>query len=185
MSEYPYADTAAARLLQVGIQATIARQGTSLRQLGKRLGYKQPVVLSHMASGRVPIPIDRAPSLAGALEIDPHAFLAAVLDQRHPDVDWRAFAGRGTETGSTEHLMATQLTGGRAIDELTPGQRAVIREAAADPQAQRRWLSVHEVGVMEELRKLRPAMEREGLGVADRRAINDALRDRGLPRSAS
>ncbi|RYY28379.1 MAG: XRE family transcriptional regulator [Sphingomonadales bacterium] len=172
--DFPYLDTQAARMLASGIQRASVRDGISLRQLGKRLGYKQAVVLSHMASGRVPIPIDRAQDLATTLEVDPKMFLAAVLDQRHPDVDWALITGMHDTAGSTFHLAA-DLTGGRAVDELTPGQRAVMREVAADPQASRRWLSVHEVEAVEMLRELRPTMVREGLGPGDRRALRDAL----------
>lgn len=173
--DFPFADTPAARMLSSGLQQVKVRTGKSLRQVGKDLGYRQAVVLSHMASGRVPIPIDRVPSLAAGLEMDQQAFLAAVLRQRHPTVDW-ADAGGGAEGSDTTKLfMATDITAGRHIDELSPGQRAVIREAAADGKAERRWLTVHEVGAIELLRSLRPSLARNGLGRADHHAIESAL----------
>jgi transcriptional regulator with XRE-family HTH domain len=171
--DYPFADTMAQRLLAQGLQLVMARKGISLRQLGKELGYKQAVVLSHMASGRVPIPIDRAPILAEALEIDPRIFLAAVVQQRHPEVDWSLMkAGSGEDA---TFALATELTGGRPFEELNPGQRRVIREAAADSRAQSRWLTPHEVATVNLLRELRPGIAEHGLGTGDREALRAAL----------
>lgn len=171
--DFPFADTMAQRLLAQGLQLVMARKGVSLRQLGKELGYKQAVVLSHMASGRVPIPIDRAVLLAEALEIDPRVFLAAVVQQRHPEVDWSLMKD-GSKEGATFNL-ATELTGGRSLGELTPGQRRVIREAAADGMAQSRWLTPHEVAAVDLLRELRPGIAEHGLGQGDREALRAAL----------
>ena len=53
---YAYADSDAARMLASGLQRASEERGLSIRQLGKLLKYKQAVVLSHMATGRVPIP---------------------------------------------------------------------------------------------------------------------------------
>ena len=171
--DFPFVDTLATRLLAQGLQLAMARKGASLRKLGKALGYKQAVVLSHMASGRVPIPIDRAPVLADALEIDPRVFLAAVVEQRHPEVDWSLMkSGSGEQATFT---LATELTGGRSVDELTPGQRRVIREAAADAMAQSRWLTPHEVPAVNLLRELRPGIVEHGLGKGDREALRAAL----------
>lgn len=151
----------------------MARKGVSLRQLGKELGYKQAVALSHMASGRVPIPIDRAPLLAEALEIDPRIFLEAVLQQRHPEVDWSIMKAESEQ--ETTFALATEMTGGRSFEELNPGQRRVIREAAADSMAPNRWLTPHEVAAVNLLRELRPGIAEHGLGKADREALRAAL----------
>lgn len=56
---YQWADTAAAKMLLSGLERARDQMGLSVRQLAKSLGYKQAVVLSHMATGRAPIPIDR------------------------------------------------------------------------------------------------------------------------------
>lgn len=171
--DFPFADTLARRLLDQGLKLAMARKGVSLRQLGAELGYKQAVVLSHMASGRVPIPIDRAPVLAEALEIDPRTFLAAVVKQRHPEVDWSLMKAEPVDDAT--FTLATELTGGRSLDELNPGQRRVIREAAADSMAQSRWLTPHEVAAVNLLRELRPGILEHGLGKGDREALRAAL----------
>ncbi|AOW22837.1 hypothetical protein AVM11_11530 [Sphingomonas melonis TY] len=175
--DFPYVDTRATRMLAEALQRTMAEDGLSLRQLGKELGYKQAVVLSHMASGRVPIPVDRSASLARSLNIDPQAFLTAVLEQRHPDVDWTLLAPGESEDVHRFSMMA-DLTGGRAYDELTPGQRKVMREAAADNRAERRWLTPHEVSAIELLRTLRPAMVEHGLDQRDREMLRSTLTGR-------
>ena len=41
-----------------------------------------------MATGRVPIPIGRAPELARGLCIDERQFVLAVLAQRYPEENW-------------------------------------------------------------------------------------------------
>ena len=64
MSEHQYASTSAAQMLAHGLRSASQERGTSLREIGRRLKYKQPVVLSHMATGRVPIPLDRAAAIA-------------------------------------------------------------------------------------------------------------------------
>ena len=178
-ADFPFADTPAARILSSALEQMKARTGKSLRQVGKELGYRQAVVLSHMASGRVPIPIDRVPSLAAGLAVDEQAFLRAVLRQRHPNVEWAAPPDDQSASSSTSFLMAKELTAGRHINELNPGQRAVIREAAADGQAERRWLTVHEVAAIELLRSLRPSLKRDGLGSADQQALKRALETAG------
>lgn len=174
-TDFPLVDTTATRMLADGLRRAMIHRGLSLRQLGKELGYKQAVVLSHMASGRVPIPIDRSPALAQHLNIDPKAFLAAVLQQRHPDVDWSLLASYDLDAGVHHRSVPGDLTGGRTYDELTPGQRKVMREAAADNRAERRWLTPHEVSAIELLRAIRPEIVEHGLERSDREAVRAAL----------
>src|SRR4051794_35113776 len=88
--DYPLQGTRAQMMLEEAMKrAQVA--GRSQRQVAKDdLGYGSSVVLSHMTLGRVPIPIDRAEDIANALGMEPKAFLLAVLEQRHPDIDYRA-----------------------------------------------------------------------------------------------
>ncbi|WP_174297769.1 helix-turn-helix domain-containing protein [Sphingomonas bacterium] len=85
-SAYPRRDTSAATMLAAGFEQTTASRKISLRQLGKKLGYKQAVALSHMAKGRIPISIERATQLSEALGFDQGTFLMAILEQRYPMV---------------------------------------------------------------------------------------------------
>ena len=87
--EYPYADTVAARMLAEAFDAIRNKQSMSQRKLATKLGYRSSVPLSHMASGRVPIPVSRVTNLSVTLEIDEAALLLAVLDQRYPEIEFQ------------------------------------------------------------------------------------------------
>ena len=170
-----YRDTDAARMLADGIRRAAAERGLSQRDLAKLLGYKQSVVLSHMALGRVPIPVDRALQFAAQLELDPNAFMSAVLGQRYPAVSW----GDSPVTSAARrmsHLEASiEKIAQRGLDELEAGQKKVIREVAADPHAERRWLSVHEVQAINLLRRLLPHLASDGLSREDENLIEGLI----------
>lgn len=170
-SDYQFADTAAARMLSQGLARAKEERGLSVRQLGKQLGYKQAVVLSHMASGRVPIPIDRAEDLAEALKLDKASFLQAVVRQRYPTVAWHLLSGGCQPSGSDSLAQELEAILGAPLKNLTKEQRGVMREVAAEPHPRRRWLSVHEVPAVQELRAIYPHMEREGIPMSDLSAI--------------
>jgi len=150
---YEWAGTVAANMMAAGIQRANEEMGLSLRQLGKQLGYKQAVVLSHMSNGKAPIPIDRAEELAEALQLDPIRFLRAVLYQRHPQVKWDMLFD--TSDADVEDPLAVQLEAilGATLSELNSEQRKVMREVASDARPNRRWLTVHEIPSVEEMRQ--------------------------------
>jgi hypothetical protein len=176
--DYPFVDSAATRMLDDGLRRAMARQGKSLRKIGQELGYKQSVVLSHMALGRVPIPIDRAYQIAGELGINPTLFIRAVLEQRHPDVAWsEIFDSDPTADRSTELVQTLESIAGRSLDGLSSEQKRVMREVAADPSPGRRWLSVHEVGPVTLLRRLVPNLGTEGLGREQVRALETMIKN--------
>lgn len=86
---YPHSETLATQMMADAFRKLELNNGPSQRQMAARLGYKTSVVLSHMALGRVPVPIDRASQLAHALGMDEREFLLAVLEQRHPGIEFR------------------------------------------------------------------------------------------------
>lgn len=146
-----------------------------MRKIGALLGYKQAVVLSHMITGRVPIPVERAEEIAAILQMDPAAFLSAVVKQRHPSVNWSLLAGHDASEGAEiSHELAVSL--GRPLRELNQEQRAVMREVAADPRPRRRWLSVHELVAVEAIRETRRKVPSEELTLSDLSTIRSALR---------
>ena len=169
LNELKYADTEAAMLLG-GAIAERARERISLRELGRRLNYKQPVVLSHMALGRVPIPIDRALEIAAIVGLPPKKFLLAVLEQRHPEVEWPVLIEQADFANELESLAGTLL------DDLQVDTKSIIREAVVDPSPVRRWLSIAELATVEMIREMRPHVRTEGLTAEDRKAIREALR---------
>lgn len=185
-TDYPHAHSRAARLLSAGLQRASEDRDLSLRSVGKLLNYKQAVVLSHMALGRVPIPIDRAEDIAGVLDLDKSTFLAAVVEQRHPDVKWSLLSGVGSGSSDEAGTLAQDLEAivGRSLSQLTPEHRMVLREVVTDKHPSRRWLTIHEVPAIEIVRKHRPALNELGLSRSDRLALEQALvgTTQGTPR---
>jgi transcriptional regulator with XRE-family HTH domain len=171
---HDYAGTRAARMLASALRRKSEDDGVSLRQLAKILGYKQAVVLSHMAHGRVPIPVDRAPDLARVLGLSARDFLLAVLEQRHTDVNWGLVTS--IDDDFVEELTAIA---GKPLRSLPTDQKNVLREAVADPRAPIRWLSIAELGAVELIRELRPHINTEGLDGEDRNSIRRALKPKG------
>ena len=149
---YQWADTAAAKMLLSGLERARDQMGVSIRQLAKSLGYKQAVVLSHMAMGRAPIPIDRAEQIACALEIDPSKFLRAVLDQRHPEVSWKLITADVGATETDNLAAQLEIILNAPLSSLNSEQRRVLREVAAERSPKRRWLSIHELPLIEAIR---------------------------------
>jgi hypothetical protein len=177
-----YKDSAAARLLSAGLAKAASERGLSQRALAKQMGYKQSVVLSHMALGRVPIPLERAAQFADLLLIDKREFITAVLAQRLPEIDWsELISSRPASTETSDLASSLEAIAQGELDALSFGQKVVIREAATDRYAEERWLSVHEVPAMALLRSLRPNMASEGLSLEDREAITEVLTGRRDP----
>lgn len=176
MSDYPYASTRAAELLTNGLRTAAAERRLSLREIGRRLKYSQAVVLSHMATGRVPIPVDRALDIAGEVGLPGKQFLEAVLQQRHPNVDWRLITA--TEDPFVEEL---ETIANKPLGDLSADHQRVLRDVVRDPDPQSRWLSVPEIAAVQLMRKIFPNMHREGLTPDERHLLDllPALRDGG------
>ena len=174
-NDYPLATTAAARMLAEGLARAKDEQGLSVRKIGRLMNYKTAVVLSHMATGRVAVPIDRAVELADILKLDEKSFLLAVLQQRHPDIKWGRLFHK--EPAADDHNLAMELEAvlGARLKDLTPEQRAVMREVAGERSPRRRWLSVHELGMVTMLRERFPEMTTDGVDQADMVKIMSAI----------
>ena len=170
---FPYADTQAAMSLQSALARIKAHQKISLRQIAKQLNYKQAVVLSHMANGRIPIPVERAQEIAEVLDINPTYFIKLVLKQRFPTISLPF-----DETSSHQTNLSTDinLIGlGDGLGKATPTQLRIIRDVLRDHRPEERWLSTQEVFVVSEIRKLRPGITRDGLSTADIQRLQNAL----------
>jgi hypothetical protein len=156
-------------MLADGIRAASAG-GLSVRQLGKRLRYRQAVVLSHMANGRVPIPLDRALDIAREVGLPAKEFLLAVLEQRHSQVDWSLITAPG------DHFIEElESLAGKPLSAVNAEQRHVMREVVCDPRPARRWLSLAELPAIEVLRERRPHVRTEGLNAEDKESLRRAL----------
>ncbi|MBH9537199.1 helix-turn-helix domain-containing protein [Novosphingopyxis sp. YJ-S2-01] len=175
-NDFPHAATSAARILAEGIARAREERDLSLRQIAKLMGYKSSVVMSHMANGRIPIPIDRVPELAYHLQLDEASFLRAVVVQRHPDVSWHLLAEEGGFSVADSLAQELEAVLGDKLATLNDDQRAVMREVVSDRRPRRRWLSVHELHAVEILRQSFPRMQARGISS---KALN-ALRTLGV-----
>ena len=147
--------------------------GRSQRAVAADLGYKSSVVLSHMGLGRVPIPVDRARDIAKQLSMDADAFLMAVLEQRYPDVDFRALFNMSYSSNRT--VAKLEAIAGCSLDDLPTETQAMLEEVIAARHPRRRWLSLAELSSIEFIRNLRPDSPISGLSDEDRQSIEKAL----------
>src|SRR3546814_12252341 len=99
----------------------------SQRTLAKQLGYRSSVVLSHMASGRVPIPIERVDDYAQLLEIDEGEFLLAVLEQRYQHLDFRNMGAKNEQQSEDGLLEELELNAGQPLSSLPPSKMKMGR----------------------------------------------------------
>jgi hypothetical protein len=182
-SDYPYEHTRAARVLSDAIDVK-SDTGISLRQMAGQLGYKSAVVLSHMRTGRLPIPIDRAGEIAKMVGLEPARFLILVLEQRYPDVDFKRAFKKDDEPGAASSLPVgvgvflkeVEVAAGRSIEKLPAEHLGVIREVAADTRPRRRWVGVSEAGIIELVRQVRPDIAENGLTPDQATALAEALK---------
>lgn len=174
--DYPFGKSHATKMLQEGLAQVEKDKGYSQRQVAKLLNYKTSVVLSHMALGRVPIPVDRALDFARILKMNAGEFLMAVLEQRHPEIDWArhlAGAAKRSSAKATESYVTAELEAlaGSDLDSLPQQVVNVLRDVVADRNATRRWMNLHEVPIIESIRDRHP----HGLNPAQRKELDAFL----------
>jgi hypothetical protein len=119
-----------------------------------------------MASGRTPIPIDRAPAIAGEVGLPPKQFLEAVLQQRHPDIDWQLITGT-----ADPFEIELERTAGKPLSALSLAQQRVLRDVVRDSDPEPRWLSIPEISAVQLLRELFPRLRTDGLSSSDRETL--------------
>jgi len=181
--DYPHANTRAAKMLDVAIDQMSKNDRGSLRQIAGRLGYKSAVILSHMRSGRLAIPIDRAIDLARATEMDAGAFLLAVLEQRHPEIDFiGVLTGRDAQQDRSMQPLGAVLAANlsdaldQSVTSLSSEHIGVIREIVAEPHPRKRWVGVNESGVIQFIRHALPEVARDGLTSSQKDELKSAFR---------
>lgn len=174
--DYPLASSDATMMLSEALNRVQKEEGWSQRQVAKLLDYKTSVVISHMASGRVPIPVDRALDFARLLKIDPGNFLLAVLQQRHPEIDFtrllsgitrRSAVSSSSRTARGFVVQELESLAGVELDALPKGTVNVLRDAIADREPRRRWAALSEVPLLAIIRKHHP----DGLSHEQRQAF--------------
>lgn len=176
-NDFPFAKTEATKMLSKALDTANEEKGWSQRQVAKLLNYKTSVVLSHMAAGRVPIPVDRALDFARLLKMDAGAFLMAVLQQRHPEIDFPRILSGVTKKAPAKAASSSYVVGeleslaGMELDELPQQTVEILRDVVTDRNAPRRWMGLGDVALVEEVRKAHP----HGLSPAQRKAFVEAI----------
>jgi hypothetical protein len=155
-------------MLKHGLAQARVHRGLSARWIAGELGYKQAVVLSHMASGRVAIPLEKVTAIADEVGIDASAFLLAAIEQRVPgaaDLLDSSYHSTALADGFVDDLSAIA---GRSLAGVDEEVKRILREVVADPNPSRRWLSLAELPVMLFLRTRFPNLASEGLPASAR-----------------
>ena len=177
--EYPFKNSEATKLLSAALEKASEERKLTQREVARSLGYKSVVVVSHMASGRAPIPIDRADDLARVLRLDRGAFLLAVLDQRFPHIDFKGVLSKSLKLKPSQvsdrkgSMVANELAdlAGSELDDLPNDVLNVLRSVVTDRNAARRWITPSEVPLIEHLRKHKP----EGLSPAELSKVKEFI----------
>lgn len=84
-----------------------------------------------------------------------------MLDQRHPNVTWELVTANSGETEANNLAAQLEIILNAPLSDLTAEQRRVLREVAADRSPSRRWVSVHELPLIEAMRSQRGS-DRDG-----------------------
>lgn len=174
--DYPFAGSAAAQMLREAIDRK-KKDGISLRALARQLGYKQPTVVSHMASGRAPIPLERVHDLAVAMQIDEANLALAVLAQRYPSTEWASLLTHGPSPDPAGADLLWKIEGalGGPISGLNADQIKVIIEVVTTQEPSRRWLSPLEAPTIELLRRIIPNFREQGLSKGEHEFLEKFL----------
>lgn len=155
--DYPYADSQATQMLATAIERYTAVRPGGLRALAATLGLKQAVVLSHMANGRMAIPLERAEGLASVLDLPPIEFAAAVLHQRAPGV--AAMLGLDRELQRRQRLDGIRraiLEAVERADNVSEQHVGVIREILRHAAETARYVAGDEGRVVDAIRRSFP-----------------------------
>lgn len=183
--DYPLANTRAAHMISEALERASRDDNQSARQIAKILGYKTSTVLSHMATGRAPVPLDRAMDFARILKIDARELIMAILEQRHPGIDFPRvlFGGKKNMPKSSksdeEDFIVEELesVAGQSLSQVASSKMRVVKEVLREPRPEGRWLSLNELPFMESFRKARPDVAENGLSFSERRKLEDFLKD--------
>lgn len=177
--DYPLERTAAAQMLAEGVRKVGREKGLNQRAVAQKLHYKTAVALSHMALGRAPIPVERAMDMARVLDLDPSAFLLAVLEQRHPDVDFSRLLSTASPSSTPINdnyiVQDLEAIAGCSLEDLSNERKTVLMEMLGVSDPSRRWLSVNELAVMEMIRRAFPTIATQPLDAATREKLKKAL----------
>lgn len=163
----PHSDTEARFMLSDAIAARRRADKASLRMLAAEMEMSS-AMLSHMATGRIPIPVDGAAKLADALGISRSEFVKSVLKQRFPNAmaildDEADVGGNDGSEVTRARMMVTFYDGTPPTGDLA----LILDQVRTADDAQERWLTPSELPVVNMIRRLRPNFSKLGLTEVD------------------
>jgi len=124
----PFQNTATAKLIADRIRDLSHRKTQA--EIASEAGFPNANMMSFLKNGRNKVPIDRVPSLAKALEVDPAYLLRLALDQAVGATAAKAITEIfGSPTTENERGWLTELrdASGNSDPRLTARSRAVLR----------------------------------------------------------
>ncbi|RDE07651.1 helix-turn-helix domain-containing protein [Pelagibacterium lacus] len=128
MPTKPYADSRLTRFL--GKRILELRSIKSQAQVAAEAGFLNPSMLSMLKNGSAPLPIDRVPALATALDVDPRYLLQLALEQRLDATAMRTLEDiLGTIVTRNEIVWLNELrdASGHTNPTLTARARSTLR----------------------------------------------------------
>ena len=81
---FSHEDSALAKYLTKQIEALSSTK--SQREIAAEMGYDKPNIISMFKRGETKVPLDRIPSLAKALHVDPAHLFRLALEQHNPEI---------------------------------------------------------------------------------------------------
>ncbi|WP_298190565.1 hypothetical protein [Novosphingobium sp.] len=118
---------------------------------------KQATVLSHMATGRIGIPLDRVEQFAEVLEMNPEEFSFAVIEQREPAMLGllSRFYGHVCDRAQSGEL-ASLIDEMRSTADLSSRQMSDIREILRQRDTPSRLVTGRASELISVIRSARP-----------------------------
>jgi transcriptional regulator with XRE-family HTH domain len=124
----------------------LQRRGSSQASVARGLGYSS-VALSHLATGRAQVPVERAGEIAKAVGLNEAAFTLAVLTQRFPSLDIEAMVAEARDPITREMpprslIYELEALANKRLEELPEAKMKILREVVRDPSPQDRWVEL-------------------------------------------
>ena len=124
----PYQNTATARL--IADQITILAHRKTQAEIASEAGFANANMMTFLKNGKNKVPLDRVPSLAKALEVDPAYLMRLALDQAVGATAAKAITEIfGTPATENEHGWLAELrdVSGNTDPRITARSRAALR----------------------------------------------------------
>lgn len=129
------------------VATLISSSPLTQREIAKKLGYEKSNIITMFKQGHSPVPINKVPALARALDIDPAWLMRLALREYHPEIletisSTMGFVVTLHEIEIIKELRAAtgdsdpRLSDPRVSD---PGQRAKLEEFARALVTVRPW----------------------------------------------